>query len=144
MTSAVSTIYHNPACGTSRNVLSILRAAGEEPLVVEYLKTGWTEAQLRGLFTTAGITARDALRDNGTQAAELGLTAPGVGEDAIIAAMTEHPILVNRPFVVTSKGTKLCRPSVAVAAILPRLPAAPVVAVDGKVIFDPANTEVSG
>ena len=144
MTSAVSTIYHNPACGTSRNVLAILRAAGEDPLVVEYLKTGWTGAQLRGLFADAGITARDALRDKGTQAAELGLTAPGVGEDVIIAAMIAHPILVNRPFVVTSKGTKLCRPSVTVAAILPRLPAAPVVAVDGKVIFDPANTEVRG
>ncbi|MCL4068192.1 arsenate reductase (glutaredoxin) [Pseudomonas sp. GX19020] len=143
MKSPVSTIYHNPACGTSRNVLAILRAAGEEPEVVEYLKTGWTEPQLRRLFTAAGITAREALRDKGTPASDLGLTAADVSEDAVIAAMIADPILVNRPFVVTSKGTRLCRPSVAVAAILPRLPAAPVVAADGRVIFDPANTEVS-
>ncbi|WP_112312566.1 arsenate reductase (glutaredoxin) [Pseudogemmobacter bohemicus] len=140
----MTVIYHNPACGTSRNVLAILRAAGEVPEVVEYLKTGWDEARLTRLFTAAGLTPREALRLKGTPAEELGLTAPGIGDAAIIAAMIAHPILVQRPFVVTGKGTKLCRPSVTVAQILPRLPEAPVLAADGKVIFDPADKEVRG
>ena len=104
-------IFHNPACGTSRNVVAMVRAAGHEPTVVDYLKAGWTLEQLAELLAEAGATPRDWLRDKGTPAAELGLMEPGVADDAILAAMVAHPILVNRPVVVTPKGVALCRPS---------------------------------
>ncbi|NPD15544.1 arsenate reductase (glutaredoxin) [Xinfangfangia sp. D13-10-4-6] len=133
----MSTIYHNPACGTSRNVLAILRAAGEAPEVVDYLKAGWNAPLLRQLFAAAGLTAAQALRVKGTPAAMLGLTGPEVPPETIIAAMIEHPILVERPFVVTPLGTALCRPAVEVGRILPHQPATPVLAADGKVIYDP-------
>lgn len=118
------TIYHNPSCGTSRNVLATIRASGEAPNVVEYLKTGWTEAQLTSLFAAAGLTAREALRGKGELVETLGLLQPGVGEDAILAAMVEHPVLVERPFVVAAKGTALCRPPEKVLALLDHPPAA--------------------
>jgi arsenate reductase len=104
-------IFHNPACGTSRNVVAMVRAAGHEPTVVDYLTAGWTLDQLRDLLAEAGATPRDWLRDKATPAAELGLLEPGVADDTILAAMVAHPILVNRPVVVTPKGVALCRPS---------------------------------
>lgn len=115
-------IYHNPACGTSRNVLAFIRAAGEEPVVVDYLEAGWTVPQLQGLFAAAGVTARQALRVKGTPAEALGLTAEGVEETAILAAMAAEPVLVNRPFVCSPKGVRLCRPSEAVLELLGRVP----------------------
>ncbi len=105
------TIFHNPACGTSRNVVAMAKAAGYEPKVVEYLKAGWTKDQLRHLATAAGVPLREFLRDRGTPAAELGLLEPTATDDAILEAMVAHPILVNRPIMVTPKGTALCRPS---------------------------------
>jgi arsenate reductase len=105
------TIYHNPACGTSRNTLALLREKGVEPKVVEYLKTGWTRPQLQDLLKTMGARARDILRVQGTKADELGLTDPSASDEALIAAMILDPILVNRPIVVTAKGAALCRPA---------------------------------
>jgi len=112
------TIFHNPACGTSRNALAAIRAAGHEPKVVEYLKTGWTAAQLKDLFKKMGVSAREAMRVRGTPAEDLGLTQPSASEAQIIKAMTEHPILVERPIVVTPKGAALCRPAEKVEALL--------------------------
>jgi arsenate reductase len=105
------TIFHNPACGTSRNVLQALREAGREPEVIEYLKAGWSEAQLRDLFGKMGVTPRQILRVRGTPAEELGLTRPDVSDEAILRAMVAHPILVERPIVITPKGVALCRPA---------------------------------
>ncbi len=105
------TIFHNPACGTSRNVVAMAKAAGYEPQVFEYLKAGWTKDQLKQLATDAGVPLREFLRDRGTPAAELGLLEPTATDDAILEAMVAHPILVNRPIMVTPKGTALCRPS---------------------------------
>ena len=104
------TIYHNPACGTSRNTLALLREQGVEPTVVEYLKTGWTKPQLLDLLKRMDATAHDILRVRGTNAEALGLDRPGASEDDLIAAMIREPILVNRPIVVTLKGCALCRP----------------------------------
>jgi arsenate reductase (glutaredoxin) len=111
-------IYHNPACGTSRNTLALLREKGIEPQVVEYLKAGWTKEQLEGLFGRMGVSAREALRVNGTKADEIGLTDPGASDEAIIAAMVMDPILVNRPIVTTPKGAALCRPAELVLGLL--------------------------
>jgi arsenate reductase len=104
------TIFHNPACSTSRNALSALRERGYAPTVVEYLKAGWTRPQLEALFAKMGVTACEALRERGTPAEELGLLKPGVSEGAILDAMVAHPILVNRPIVETPKGAVLTRP----------------------------------
>ncbi|HEV2574285.1 arsenate reductase (glutaredoxin) [Methylocella sp. CPCC 101449] len=116
------TIYHNPDCGTSRNTLAMIRAAGYEPTVIEYLKVGWTRTGLQDLFAAMHVGARDVLRQKGTPAAELGLLDPGVSDSQLLEAMVAHPILVNRPIVVTPKGVKLCRPSEAVLALLDRKP----------------------
>jgi arsenate reductase len=112
------TIFHNPNCGTSRNTLELLREQGLQPQVVEYLKTGWTEPQLRALFQQMGVSPRDVLRVRGTDAEERGLTAPGASDEAILKAMTENPVLVERPIVVTPKGAALCRPKEKVLALL--------------------------
>lgn len=104
------TVFHNPACGTSRKVLAAVEATGRRPEVVEYLKTGWSADQLRALFTAAGLTPREALRTRGDLAGALGLLEPGVDDEAILTAMVEHPVLVERPIVTTPKGTALCRP----------------------------------
>jgi arsenate reductase len=112
------TIYHNPACGTSRNTLAAIRAHGIDPTVVEYIKVGWTEPLLKQLLKKMGLGARDILRVRGTPAEELGLTKPGASEAAILKAMTQHPILVERPIVVTPKGAALCRPADKVEALL--------------------------
>ena len=126
-------IYHNPNCGTSRNALAMIRAAGIEPVVVEYLKAGWRRDQLQTLMAEAGASARDFLRDKGTPAAELGLLDEGVEDERIIEAMIAHPILVNRPIVVSPKGVKLCRPSERVFDLLPRGPSG-FIKEDGEVV----------
>ena len=112
------TIFHNPNCGTSRNTLALLKDKGLAPKVVEYLKAGWTEPQLKGLFSQMGVAARDVLRVRGTDAEERGLTAPGATEAQIIKAMTENPVLVERPIVVTPRGAALCRPAQKVLELL--------------------------
>lgn len=112
------TIYHNPACGTSRNTLALLRDKGVEPNVVEYLKAGWTKEQLQDLLKRMDVTAHEILRVRGTNAEELGLTDPNVSDEAIIAAMILDPILVNRPIVSTPKGAALCRPAELVLGLL--------------------------
>jgi arsenate reductase len=127
------TIFHNPDCGTSRNTLAMIRAAGYEPTVVEYLKAGWTRAQLDGLLAAMGDKPRDVLREKGTPAADLGLLDPTVTDDQMLDAMTQHPILVNRPIVVTPKGVKLCRPSEEVLQLLDRKPAS-FTKEDGEVV----------
>jgi arsenate reductase len=117
------TIYHNPDCGTSRNALAMIEAAGYAPAVVAYREVGWTRRQLEGLLTAMGAKPRDVLRTKGTPAAELGLLDSSTSDEAVVEAMLEHPILVNRPIVVTPKGTKLCRPSEVVLELLDRAPA---------------------
>ena len=112
------TIYHNPACGTSRSALALLREKGIEPRVVEYLKVGWTRDLLKDLLRRMGRSAREVLRVRGTEAHELGLTDPSASEDALVAAMILQPILVERPIVVTPKGAALCRPAELVLTIL--------------------------
>lgn len=116
------TFYHNPVCGTSRNALAMVRAADYEPVVVEYLQVGWTRELLDAILGSMGARPRDILREKGTPAAELGLLSPEATDEQILAAMVEHPILVNRPIVVTPLGTKLCRPSEAVLDLLERKP----------------------
>ncbi|WP_448097737.1 arsenate reductase (glutaredoxin) [Luteibacter yeojuensis] len=128
-----ATIYHNPACGTSRNTLAILRHAGLEPTVIEYLKNPPDRDTLLRLFADAGLTARQAARQKGTPFEELGLGDPAVSDEVIVDAMLVHPILINRPFVVTERGTRLCRPSEAVLEIIPPL-ATPFTKEDGEVI----------
>jgi arsenate reductase len=116
------TIYHNPACGTSRNVLALIRESGEEPTVIEYLKNPPCRAELVGLIERMGISVRDLLRRKGTPYEALGLDDPALTDDQLIDAMMEHPILINRPIVVTPLGVKLCRPSETVRDILPTAP----------------------
>jgi arsenate reductase len=127
------TIYHNPACGTSRNVLAIIRAGGYEPEVIEYLKVGWTMARLQALLRAMTAKPRDILREKGTPAAELDLLDPNVGDDSILSAMVAHPILVNRPIVITPLGAKLCRPSETVLDLLANKPVS-FTKEDGKVV----------
>lgn len=122
MTDFPVTVFHNPACGTSRNVLAMVEAAGYRPEVVEYLQAGWTADQLRDLFSAAGLTPREALREKGSPAAELGLLDPAASDEAILAAMVAHPLLVNRPIVRTPRGAALCRPSERVFDLLERTP----------------------
>lgn len=111
-------VYHNPKCGTSRNTVQMIRDSGVEPVLIDYLKTGWTQPQLLGLFAAAGLTPREALRDKQAEAKELGLLEDGVTEDALLNAMVAHPVLVNRPFVCSPKGVRLCRPKEIVLDLL--------------------------
>ena len=129
-------IYHNRDCGTSRNVLAIVEAAGYRPTVIEYLKAGWTKPQLLGLFAAAGLTPRAALRETKSPAAELGLLADGVAAEIILDAMVAHPILVNRPVVCTVKGVRLCRPSERVLDLIDRWPPGPFYKEDGELLID--------
>ena len=129
-------IYHNQECGTSRNVLNIIKAAGYDPIVIEYLKVGWTKPQLLGLFAAAGLTPKEALRETKSPAKELGLLDDNISDDVIINAMVENPILVNRPIVCSSKGVKLCRPSEEVLNILDKWPSGPFHKEDGQIIID--------
>jgi len=112
-------IYHNPDCGTSRNTLGLIRNAGVEPHIIEYLKTPPSHALLVQLIERAGLSARSILREKGTPYADLGLADPELTDDALLDAMMAHPILINRPLVVSPKGVKLCRPSEAVLDLLP-------------------------
>ncbi|WP_273187283.1 arsenate reductase (glutaredoxin) [Hyphomonas adhaerens] len=129
-------IHHNPDCGTSRNVLAIIEAGGEVPVVIEYLKEGWTRPQLLGLFAAAGLTPRTALRETKSPAKDLGLLEPGVSDEVILEAMLEHPVLVNRPIVCSPKGVRLCRPSEAVLDLLETLPPGPFHKEDGELLID--------
>lgn len=113
------TIYHNPACGTSRNTLALIREAGIEPTIIEYLKAPPSRDDLKAMIAKAGLSVREALREKGTPYAELGLDNPALSDDELFDAMMEHPILINRPFVIAPGGTKLCRPSETVREILP-------------------------
>ena len=115
---AAVTVFHNPNCGTSRNVLAAIRQTGIEPTVIEYLKSGWTRPQLETLLKAMQVGPRAILRVRGTPAEALGLTKPGTSDDAILAAMVAHPILVERPIVSTPEGTALCRPAERVQALL--------------------------
>jgi arsenate reductase len=136
-------IHHNPDCGTSRNVLSIIEATGARPVVIEYLRTGWTRPQLLGLFAAADLTPRAALRVSKSPADELGLTDPAVDEETLLSAMVEHPILVNRPIVCSPKGVRLCRPSETVLDLLDRLPPGPLSKDDGTLVVDEAGRRVA-
>jgi arsenate reductase len=135
-------IHHNPDCGTSRNVLATIQAAGYQPTIIEYLKTGWTRPQLLALFAAAGLTPRSALRETKSPAADLGLLEPGVSSDVLLDAMIQHPILVNRPIVCTRKGVRLCRPSEAVLDLLERLPNGPFYKEDGQLMIDTEGRRV--
>jgi arsenate reductase len=130
------TIYHNPACGTSRNVLAMIRASGEEPEVIEYLKSPPDRARLLELIAAMKISPRELLREKGPPYAELGLADPALSDDVLIDAMLTHPILINRPIVVTPKGAKLCRPSEAVLELLAH-PVASFAKEDGEVAVAP-------
>ncbi|RLQ87168.1 arsenate reductase (glutaredoxin) [Notoacmeibacter ruber] len=112
-------IYHNAACGTSRNVVAMVQEAGFDPIVINYLETGWTKPQLQGLFAAAGLRPHEALRVKGTNAEARGLTEETVGDDTLLDAMVDDPILVNRPIVCSSRGVRLCRPSEMVLDLLP-------------------------
>jgi arsenate reductase len=129
-------IYHNPECGTSRNALAMIRNAGIEPHVVEYLKTPPVRSMLEALIARMGIAPRALLREKGTPFAELGLADPSLGDDEIVDAMIAHPILINRPIVVSPLGVKLCRPSEAVLDLLPQYQRAAFAKEDGERVVD--------
>jgi arsenate reductase (glutaredoxin) len=129
-------IYHNPDCGTSRNTLALIRNAGIEPHVVEYLKTPPSRLMLEGLLERMGISTRALLRESGTPYAELGLGDTSLSDDALLEAMMAHPILINRPIVVTGKGVRLCRPSEAVLDILPEAQKGAFAKEDGEQVVD--------
>lgn len=136
------TIYHNPECGTSRNTLAMIRNTGIEPTVIEYLKTPPTRERLVQLIHTAGLSVRDAMRQKGTPYAELGLDNPSLGDDELLDAMLKHPILINRPFVETPHGVRLCRPSEVVLEILPEAANLPFTKEDGEVVVDAEGRRV--
>ena len=129
-------IHHNPACGTSRNVLALIKASGYDPVVVEYLDEGWTRPQLLALFAAADLTPRKALRTSKSPAEELGLLDESVSDERLLEEMLNHPVLVNRPIVCTSKGVKLCRPSEAVLELLENTPDGPFYKEDGEMMID--------
>lgn len=130
------TIYHNQNCGTSRNTLALIRNTGVEPEVIEYLKHPPTREVLKDLIVKAGLTVRQAIREKGTPYAELGLDNPALTEDQLLDAMLAHPILINRPFVVTPNGVRLCRPSELVLDILPLPQKGAFAKEDGEVVID--------
>ena len=134
------TIYHNPKCGTSRNVLAMIRASGEEPVVVEYLKDPPTRERLKALISAMGISVRALLREKGTPYAALGLADPKWTDDELLDFMTAHPILIERPIVVSPKGVRLCRPSEAVLDILANPNVGRFVKEDGEVVDPRART----
>jgi len=136
------TIYHNPACGTSRNTLALIRNADIEPTVIEYLSAPPTREVLQSLIRDAGLTVREALRENGTPYAELGLADPALTDDQLLDAMLAHPILINRPFVVTPLGVRLCRPSEVVLDILPSPQKGAFTKEDGEVVVDASGRRV--
>ena len=135
-------IYHNPECGTSRNTLAMIRNAGIEPHVIEYLKTPPSRALLEQLIERAGIAPRALLREKGTPFADLGLGDENLGDDALIDAMMAHPILINRPLVVSPLGVKLCRPSEAVLDLIPARQRGAFAKEDGEQVVDEAGNRV--
>lgn len=136
------TIYHNPACGTSRNVLGLIRNSGIEPAIIEYLKTPPDRATLLALIAAMALPVRAVLRVKGTPYAELGLDDPALGDDALIGHMLEQPILINRPIVVTPLGTRLCRPSEVVLDILPQPQRGAFIKEDGAPVIDAAGRRI--
>ena len=136
-------IYHNPDCGTSRNTLAMIRQSGVEPTVIEYLKTPPTRATVVKLIADAGLSVREALRKKDTPYEELDLGNPGKCDDELLDAIEAHPILLNRPLVVTPIGTLLCRPSEAVLDILENPDIGPFVKEDGEVIIDPEGKRIA-
>jgi arsenate reductase (glutaredoxin) len=136
-------IYHNPECGTSRNVLGLIRNAGIEPHVVEYLKTPPSRALLVELIDRAGTTPRDLLREKGTPYAELGLSETSLSDDALVDAMMAHPVLINRPLVVSPLGVKLCRPSEAVLNLLPEAQRGAFAKEDGELVVNASGARVA-
>ncbi len=137
------TIYHNPACGTSRNVLGLIRNSGAEPQVIEYLKTPPSRDELQSLIGRMGIAPRDLLRRKGTPFDELGLDDPALTDDRLVDAMLAHPILINRPIVVTPLGVRLCRPSETVLEILPDPQRSAFAKEDGEVVVGAGGKPVS-
>lgn len=135
-------IYHNPDCGTSRNALAMIRNAGIEPHVIEYLKTPPSRAMLLQLIDRAGLSPRQLLREKGTPYAELGLGDDSLPDDALVTAMLAHPVLINRPIVVTALGVRLCRPSEAVLDILPEPQQAAFAKEDGEQVVDAAGNRI--
>lgn len=136
------TIYHNPACGTSRNTLALIRNSGEEPVVIEYLKMPPSREALIKLLADAGLSVREVLREKGTPYADLGLGDPKWTDAQLLDFIAQHPILMNRPIVVTPLGTKLCRPSEAVLDILPSRQKGPFTKEDGEVVIDAEGRRV--
>jgi arsenate reductase (glutaredoxin) len=136
------TIFHNPACGTSRNTLAMIRQSGEEPRVIEYLKTPPSREELIGLIRAIGITPRELLRQKGTPYDELDLGNPRWSDDELIDTMLKHPILINRPIVITPLGTKLCRPSEAVLDFLPNPSIGAFTKEDGEVVINQKGDRV--
>ena len=136
-------IYHNPQCGTSRNTLGLIRNAGIEPHVIEYLKTPPSPVLLKQMIERMGASVRDIIREKGTPYDELGLSDPNITDDQLIDAMIEHPILINRPIVVTPLGVKLCRPSETVLDILPAPQRGPFSKEDGEPVIDEKGRRVS-
>ena len=130
-------VYHNPNCGTSRNVLEIVQNFAQDPIVIEYLQVGWTRAQLLGLFAAANLTPRQALRTTKSPAEELGLLDPAVTPDELLDAMVDHPVLVNRPIVCAPRGVALCRPSEAVFRLLDVPSGVSFTKEDGEVVVAP-------
>jgi arsenate reductase len=137
------TIYHNPKCGTSRNTLALIRNAGIEPRIVEYVTHPPARDELRKMIADAGLTVREALREKGTPYAELGLERPELTAEQLLDAMLAHPILINRPFVVTPAGVRLCRPSELVLDILPLPQKGPFSKEDGEPVIDAQGNRVS-
>lgn len=135
-------IYHNPACGTSRNTLALIRHVGIEPHVIEYLKTPPSRVMIRGLAERMGVPLRSLLREKGTPFAELGLGDPALTDDQLLDAIEAHPILLNRPIVVSPLGVKLCRPSEAVLDLLPSEGLKPFIKEDGEVVIDAEGRRV--
>ena len=138
------TIWHNPACGTSRNTLGLIRNAGQEPVVVEYVRTPPGRGELAAAIRAAGLTVRAALRRKGTPYDALGLDDPALSDDALLDAMLAHPILINRPFVFTDRGVRLCRPSELVLDILPSPQRGAFTKEDGEPVVDAAGQHVMG
>jgi arsenate reductase (glutaredoxin) len=139
---SIVTIYHNPACGTSRNTLGLIRNAGIEPVVIEYLVNPPSLETLTAMIKTAGLTVREAIREKGTPYFELGLDNPDLPDETLLEAMVKHPILINRPFVVTELGTRLCRPSEVVVDILPQPQRGYFAKEDGEVVINERGERV--
>lgn len=137
-------IHHNPECSKSRNVLQIILDAGFDPVVIEYLNTGWTRPQMLGLFAAADLTPRAALYTGKGIAEGMGLLGDDVSDDTLLEAMVAHPVLVNRPLVACPEGVRLCRPPQAVLDLMPKWPVGPYTLEDGRMIIDASGKRIDG